>query len=147
MNTKGLVIKTSNNDFETTYQKLRGILEGNPNLKIILELDHSKNAANADIELLPTRIILFGNPKLGTPLMLANRTVSIDLPQKMIVFQEASGEVKVAYNDPAYLKERHALADRDEVLAKVSGALDKICLLYTSPSPRDATLSRMPSSA
>ena len=69
MNTNGLIIKTSNNDFEATYQKLRGILEGNPNLKIILELDHSKNAANADIELLPTRIILFGNPKLGTPLM------------------------------------------------------------------------------
>jgi len=126
MNTNGLIIKTSNNDFDTTYQKLHDILDANPNLKIILELDHSKNAANADIDLLPTRIILFGNPKLGTPLMLANRTVSIDLPQKMIVFQEASGEVKVAYNDPAYLKERHELDGRDEVLAKVSGALDKI---------------------
>lgn len=126
MNTNGLIIKTSNNDFDTTYHKLHDILDANPNLKIILELDHSKNAANADIDLLPTRIILFGNPKLGTPLMLANRTVSIDLPQKMIVFQEASGEVKVAYNDPVYLKERHDLEGKDEVLAKVSGALDKI---------------------
>jgi len=132
MNTNGLIIKTSNNDFDTTYQKLHDILEGNPNLKIILELDHSKNAANADIDLLPTRIILFGNPKLGTPLMLANRTVSIDLPQKMIVFQEASGEVKVAYNDPTYLKGRHELDGTDEVLAKVTGALDKISTGATS---------------
>jgi len=78
------------------------------------------------LELLPTRIILFGNPKLGTPLMLNKRTVAIDLPQKIIVFQEADGSVKVAYNDPAYLSDRHGLAGTDEVIAKVSGALDKI---------------------
>lgn len=126
MNANGLVIKTSTHDFDTTYQKIHDIISANPNLKIILELDHSANAAKADLELLPTRIILFGNPKLGTPLMLANRTVSIDLPQKFIVFQETSGAVKVAYNDPAYLQERHNLEGKDEVLAKVSGALDKI---------------------
>jgi len=131
MPNNGLIIKTSKSDFDTTYQKLRDILSANPNLKIILELDHSKNAANADIELLPTKIILFGNPKLGTPLMLANRTVAIDLPQKMIVFEDISGVVKVAYNDPAYLKERHNLEDRDEELAKVSGALDKISSAVT----------------
>ena len=126
MNANGLVIKTSIHDYDTTYQKIHDIISANPNLKIILELDHSANAAKADLELLPTRIILFGNPKLGTPLMLANRTVSIDLPQKFIVFQETSGAVKVAYNDPAYLQERHNLEGKDEVLAKVSGALDKI---------------------
>ena len=126
MKTKGLIIKTSKHDFDTTYQNLHGIISVNPNLKIILELDHSANAAKADLDLLPTSIILFGNPKLGTPLMLANRTVSIDLPQKFIVYQEVSGAVKVAYNDPAYLQERHNIESQDEVLAKVSGALDKI---------------------
>lgn len=126
MDTNGLIIKTSKHDFDTTYQNIHDSLTANPNLKIILELDHSANAAKADLELLPTRIILFGNPKLGTPLMLANRTVSIDLPQKFIVYQETSGAVKVAYNDPAYLQARHSLEGKDEVLAKVSGALDKI---------------------
>lgn len=126
MNANGLIIKTSNHDFDTTYQKIHDIISANPNLKIILELDHSANAAKADLELLPTRIILFGNPKLGTPLMLANRTVSIDLPQKFIVYQEVSGAVKVAYNNPTYLQQRHNLEGKDEILGKVSGALDKI---------------------
>lgn len=126
MNTNGLIIKTSNHDFDTTYQKIHDALAANPNLKIILELDHSANAAKADLDLLPTRIILFGNPKLGTPLMLTNRTVSIDLPQKFIVYEEASGTVKVAYNDPTYLKERHNLESKDEIIDKVTGVLDKI---------------------
>jgi len=126
MSNNGLVVKTSNSDFDTTYQKLHDILTNNPKLKILFELDHSQNASKVDKDLLPTRVIMFGNPMLGTPLMMSNRTVSIDLPQKIIVFQEDGGVVKVAYNDPAYLKSRHQLDGVDEIIAKVSGALDKI---------------------
>ncbi|MEO9870317.1 DUF302 domain-containing protein [Ekhidna sp.] len=121
----GLIVKTSTLDFNTTYEKTKTNIEANPNLKIILELDHSKNAASVDLDLRPTRIILFGNPKIGTVLMKDNQSVSIDLPQKIIVFESESGEVKIAYNDPYYLKSRHELKDH-KVLEKVSQVLDKM---------------------
>jgi len=106
-----LITKNSPYDLEVTYNKLKSILENNPNLKVILELDHSKNAASVDLDLRPTKIIMFGNPKLGTPLMQVSPTVSIDLPQKIIVYT---------------LKERHNIKDQDEVLKTISGALNTI---------------------
>ncbi len=122
----GIITKTSNQGFEETYSKLRGIIENNPNLKIILELDHSKNAASVDLKLNPTRIIMFGNPKLGTPLMNTTSYLGLDLPQKILVTQSAGGKVEISYNDPMYLKDRHKIVGVEEVLAKVSGALNKI---------------------
>ena len=121
----GLIVKDSAQDVATTYAKLRTIIDTNPNLKILMELDHSANAAKAGLELEDTKIIMFGNPKLGTPLMQASATTAIDLPQKIIVYATASG-TKIAYNDPMYLKERHGLSGADEILKKVSGALDAI---------------------
>ena len=126
LNSNGLVIKTSQQDFETTYNKLKTVISNNPNLKILLELDHQKNASTVGKELLPTRIILFGNPNLGTPLMNNAQTVAIDLPQKILVFENDNKEVKVAYNNPIYLKDRHDISEQDEILNKISQALDKI---------------------
>jgi len=126
MENNGIVIKNSALDFETTYEKLRGTLEANPNLKIVLELDHSKNAASKGLDLRPTRIIVFGNPLLGTPLMKNQPTLAIDLPQKIVVYQLENGNVEVAYNNPLYLKERHGIEGNDEVLTKIAGALNKI---------------------
>jgi len=125
MSNTGLVIKESNVNFEETYSNLIKIIDGNPNLKIILELDHSNNASKVDLELRPTKIVMFGNPNLGTPLMSSSPTTSIDLPQKIVVFQEGNS-VKVCYNDPMYLKERHGISGKDEVLEKVSNALNMI---------------------
>ena len=121
-----LVIKNSTHNFETTYNKLKTIISNNPNLKIILELDHSKNAASVELELRPTKIIMFGNPKLGTPLMQASPTVSIDLPQKIIVYAAEDSSIKLAYNNPLYLKERHQIEGQDNVLNKISEALNMI---------------------
>jgi len=128
---KGIITKTSQQNFETTYQKLKQIIDDNPNLKIILELDHQANAASVGLDLSPIRIILFGNPKLGTPLMTAANSTGLDLPQKILVTQNKHGEVSISYNDPMYLKERHGISDKDEVLQKVSGALDKITTAAT----------------
>ena len=77
------------------------------------------------MKLAPTRIIMFGNPRLGTPLMQAGDFTGLDLPQKILV-TEKDGVVSLSYNDPMYLKERHNIVEKDEVLQKVSGALDKI---------------------
>jgi len=122
----GIITKVSNQDFDATYQKLKNIIDGNPNLKIILEMDHQANAAKAGLTLRPTRLIVFGNPNLGTPLMQSAETLGLDLPQKILVVEGDDGTVSVSYNDPAYLQSRHDISGKDEVLTKVSGALDKI---------------------
>ncbi len=129
----GLVIKTSTFDFETTYDKLKTSLNNNPNLKVILELDHSANAASKNLKLRPTKIIVFGNPALGTPLMDNAPTLAIDLPQKLLVYQE-NNTVKVAYNNPAYLKNRHEITDNEDILSKISTVLDKITNITTGNS-------------
>ena len=123
---KGIITKTSNNSIEQTYQQLRTALSNNPNLKIIAELDHQANAASVGLELTPTKIIMFGNPNLGTPLMQSEQTIGLDLPQKILIYQTENGTVKVSYNDPLYLKERHGIEDKEEILKKISGALDKL---------------------
>lgn len=126
MQEKGIITKKSTQNFEDTYQKLQQVIDQNPNLKIILELDHQANAAKAGLTLNPTRIILFGNPKLGTPLMLAAQSTGLDLPQKILVTENASGVVELRYNDPLYLAQRHDISDQSAILEKISGALDKI---------------------
>lgn len=125
MDNQGKITKTSSFSFNETYQKLRTIIENNPNLKIILELDHQANALKVDIDLPPTKIIMFGNPKLGTPLMNASISTGLDLPQKILV-AERDGKVYVIYNDPMYLKQRHLIKGEDEVLEKITNALDTI---------------------
>lgn len=122
----GLVLKNSTLDFETTYTKLKNTIEGNPNLKIMIEIDHSKNAASKGLDLRPTRVIIFGNPMLGTVLMQNQASLAIDLPQKIVVYQLEDGTVQIGFNDPLYLKKRHGLVEQDEVLTKISNALNTI---------------------
>jgi len=126
MSTTGIITKVSKVSFEQTYQQLRAVIDNNPNLKIIAELDHQKNAGSVDLKLNPTRIIFFGNPRLGTPLMQNAQTIGLDLPQKILVYQEEDGTVKVAYNDPLYLKNRHTVTGQEAILEKISGALNKL---------------------
>jgi len=125
MENTGIITKVSEQNFEDTYEKLKSVISNNPKLKILLELNHQANAASVDLTLAPTRIILFGNPRLGTPLMASGDYTGLDLPQKILV-SERNGIVSLSYNDPMYLKERHNIKGQDEVLQKVVGALDNI---------------------
>ena len=95
-------------------------------LTIIDRIDHSRNASQAGLGLLPTLLIVFGNPAAGTPLMQAERTVAIDLPQKMLVYQDNDG-VFVAYNDPMYLAERHHLTGVDAHFGERRGHAPERC--------------------
>ena len=126
----GIIQLKSIHSFETTYLKLKDALENNPLIKIVAELDHSQNANNVDLSLDKTKIIQFGNPRLGTPLMQANINAAIDLPQKFIVFEQ-EGNVIIAYNDPTYLKERHQIEGKDELLTKISNALKTFAEIAT----------------
>ncbi|MBQ4818498.1 DUF302 domain-containing protein [Aquimarina sp. MMG016] len=123
---QGVITKVSTKNFEETYNSLKETIADNPNLKIIAELDHQGNSTSVGLKLNPTRIIMFGNPKLGTPLMQSSQTTGLDLPQKIMVWQDDQDMVKVSYNNPEYLKQRHGIEEKDEVLEKISEALNKI---------------------
>ena len=123
---QGIITKDVNGSCDEAYSRLRTAIEANPALRIIAELDHQANAAKVDLELNPTRIIIFGNPNLGTPLMQNAQTTALDLPQKMLVWTDDDGVGHVSYNDPAFLTERHGITENEDVLMTVTGALDKL---------------------
>lgn len=123
---QGIITKISSKNFEDTYDSLIEIISSNPNLKVIAELNHQSNAGSVGLELRPTRIIMFGNPKLGTPLMQNSQTAGLDLPQKILVWQDNDDNINISYNDPLYIQQRHGVKENQEILKKIGGALDKI---------------------
>lgn len=123
---EGIVSVESNNDFATTYANLKSSIEANENLSIVAELNHKENAESVGMELRPTKIIMFGNPALGTPLMQSSRSIGLDLPQKMLVWEDEDGMVHISYNDPEYLKDRHQVDGNEEQIEKISNALEML---------------------
>lgn len=120
----GLVIKQSPHSVEDTEQRFISILE-EKGLNVFATVDHAQNAEGAGLSLRPTRVVIFGNPKLGTPLMQCAQSLAIDLPQKMLIWEDEDGQVQIAYNDPRYLGGRHQLgACGNEVIQTIAGALD-----------------------
>jgi len=95
-------------------------------ITIFARIDHQKNAAGINLALRPTQLIIFGNPKIGTPLMLCAQDVAIDLPQKILIKEDESSNVWLSYNNPAYLKHRHNINGCDGVLTKVTAVLKKL---------------------
>ena len=120
----GLITLESDADFETTVSRVEPALEER-DLQLVTTVDHAANADAVDTDLPPTTLFLFGNPAVGTPLMQASRSIAIDLPQKLLVW-EADDRVHVTYNDPQYLATRHDLEGVDEPLAGVSEALAEL---------------------
>lgn len=123
---QGIITKTSTQSFEDTYTSLVAAINGNENLRLVTELDHQANAATVDMKLNPTRLVVFGNPNLGTPLMQNAQTIGIDLPQKILVWQDDENVVKVSYNDPSFLQMRHSITGNEEVLATITAALNNL---------------------
>lgn len=121
---EGLIVTDSAYGPEETFERLRGAVEGNEKLLVVTSLDHQANAESVGMDLRPTKILVFGNPEAGTPLMQSAQTTGIDLPQKALVYEDASGQTHLAYNDPYYIAERHGITGADEQLAAVSTALE-----------------------
>jgi uncharacterized protein (DUF302 family) len=120
----GMVTKKSPHDVATTANKLVTALKAK-GMTVFDVIDHAKGAAGVGIELAPTTLVIFGNPKVGTPLMKCSRTAAIDLPQKMLIWTDKDGQTWVAYNDPAFMAKRHSVSGCDEVVKKITGALGK----------------------
>ena len=90
-------------------------------MTVFARIDHAKAAASVDQQLRPTEVLIFGNPKIGTLLLQSNQTAGIDLPLKLLAWQDAAGQVWIAYNEPAYLAQRHNISDRTPVVEKSCG--------------------------
>ena len=119
---EGLTSVLSSHSVSDTIDKLEAVLEAK-GMNVFSRIDHAAGAARVDLELRPTTVLLFGNPKIGTPLMQCSQSIAIDLPQKMLAWQDETGEVHLGWNDPIYLKGRHDTAGCEAVFTKVSGAL------------------------
>ncbi len=128
----GLITVQSSYSVPMTLDRLTEILQSK-GLTIFARIDHAAGAAKVDTKLPPTQLLIFGNPKLGTPLMTSNRTVGIDLPMKALAWRDDAGKVWLSYNEPDYLKSRHKIGDRDAVFMKITGALKKLIGKAVSP--------------
>lgn len=104
----GIVSQSSRRSVDETVQRLREILQAK-GVRLFAMIDHSGEAEKVGMHMLPTKLLIFGNPKAGTPLMLAAPSAAIDLPLKILVWQDKQGGVWVSYNSPAYLQRRHGL--------------------------------------
>lgn len=128
----GLVLTRSSHSVGETLDRLETVLR-NKGLKIFARIDHGAGAKGAGVDLRPTQLLLFGNPKLGSQLLTSNQLAGIDLPMKALVWEDAQGQVWLAYNDPGYIATRHGIADRPGIISKMSGALNKLTGKATEP--------------
>ena len=119
----GVIHLSSPYSVSETLARLETIVQAK-GLTILARIDHSGDAAKAGLTMQPTKLLIFGNAKLGTLLMIASPSVAIDLPLKALVWQDDDGKVWLSYNSPDYLKERHAIPE--DLLQNIAG-IGPIC--------------------
>ena len=118
----GIKQVVSANDVNTTADKLETILKSK-GITVFARVDHAAGAKKVGKTLRPTVLLVFGNPKLGTPLMQQKQLIGLDLPLKALIYEAEDGKTYISYNDPAYLSKRHGVAEPEKVFSKMSGAL------------------------
>ena len=127
----GVITKTRPYSVDTTVNRLHRII-ADKGLKLLAVIDHSAEAAHAGLAMPDTKLVLFGNPAAGTPVMVAEPLAALDLPLKILVGDDAAGATSISYNAPSYLAERfhltHELRARLEPIEAISDAL-------VAPSP------------
>ncbi len=120
-----LVVKASPHSVAVTLDRLAAVLE-KKGVTVFARIDHAAGAQSIGATLRPTQVLIFGNPKLGTPLMQSVQMIGLDLPLKALAWQDEAGKVWLAYTKPAVLAQRFHVADRPEIVKKITGALDKL---------------------
>lgn len=126
----GIIVTRSAHDVNETINRLEAALRAK-GITIFARIDHAANAKRVDINLRPEQLLIFGNPKLGSPLMQSNAMVGLDLPLKALAWQDADGEVWLAYTDPQTIAARYRIEDRSELIAKMTGALKNFAATAT----------------
>jgi uncharacterized protein (DUF302 family) len=115
---EGIISKASKYSVAETLDRVEAVL-GEKGIRVFARVDHSGEAEKVGLKMRPTQLLIFGNPKGGTPVMVAAPTAAIDLPLKALAWQDDDGKVWLSYNDPEYLKQRFGL--RDEQIKTISG--------------------------
>ena len=119
----GIVTLSSPHTVLETLARLEAVVQSK-GIPILAMIDHSGDAAKAGLQMEPTKLLIFGNAKAGTPLMIASPTVALDLPLKALVWQDKDGKVWLSYNSPNYLKQRHNLPEN--LVPNIAG-IEAIC--------------------
>ena len=128
---EGLIKKPSAYSVTETADRFEQLVN-EKKMTFFARIDHAANADNVSLSLRPTQTLIFGNPKIGTPLMQCAPSVAIDLPQKALVWQDENGQVWLGYNDPGYLKTRHGMKGCEQYLEKVKAVLSNLSNRVTS---------------
>jgi uncharacterized protein (DUF302 family) len=120
----GWTVKQSPSSVADTVDKLTSAVE-NAGAKVFAVVDHAAGAASIDQQLAPMTLVIFGNPAIGTPLLQANPRAGLDLPIRVLIWEE-EGQTQIGYLNPEELKARYELEGADEAVMKMTGALDKL---------------------
>jgi uncharacterized protein (DUF302 family) len=127
----GLITTKSRYNVDETLDRLESVVK-KKGLTVFARIDHAAGAKKVGQELRPTRLLIFGNPKVGTLLMQSNQVAGIDLPMKALAWEDADGQVWLTINTAGYLAKRHSIGDREEVVRKMTAALDKFVQAATT---------------
>jgi uncharacterized protein (DUF302 family) len=136
--TAGLVTLASSHSVDDTMQRIQELLQQS-GIHIFAKVDHAAGARNVGMDLRPTQLILFGNAAAGTPLMQANQTIGIDLPLKMLVWEDGSGQAWLSYNRPEDLIRRHEIHGYEKIATTLAATLDRIAHTAAAPQIPQAT--------
>ena len=128
----GMINLKSAHGVNATADRLEEVLKSK-GMTVFIRVDHSKGAQSVGEKLRPTQLVIFGNPKVGTPLMQCRQSVAIDLPQKALIWEDEKGQVWYSYNNPDYLVKRHQIEGCDQVIKKVETALMNFAKAATKP--------------
>jgi uncharacterized protein (DUF302 family) len=131
MAAQGLTTIKSSHPPRETMNRLEAAVSAK-GMTVFARIDHAAGAAAAGLSLRPAEVLIFGNASGGTPLMQAVQTIAIDLPLKALVWQDASGETWLSWNDPAWLAARHGLRGADAVIGKLSSVLGEVAEASTA---------------
>ena len=119
-----LIVKPSPHGVAKTLDRLAQIMK--KGVTVFARINHAKGAKSIGAKLRPTQVLIFGNPKLGTPMMQSNQQIGLDLPLKAVAWKDEAGKVWLAYTKPAVLAARYGITDRDGVVKKMTGALNNL---------------------
>lgn len=126
----GIIKIKSKHSVTETINNLETVLK-KKGMTIFTRINHTAGAEKVGMQIRPTELLIFGNPKVGTPLMLCSQTAALDLPQKALAYKDESGQVWLVYNDPAYMAKRHNIKGCDAAVQKVTNALANFSRLAT----------------
>ncbi|MDX1296421.1 MAG: DUF302 domain-containing protein [Sulfurimonadaceae bacterium] len=128
---EGMINVQSSFNVKETAERLLAVLE-QKKMTLFVHVKHSEGAEKVGLPLCDTELVIFGNPKVGTPLMQCEQSVAIDLPQKALIWEDEKGSVWLSYNDPRYIEKRHDVSGCEAVIAKIEKALAGITKAATA---------------